>query len=115
MQEEDKMSEQPGAFTIPTLLYLSPTQRAQLEYLVHTQETDLAELVSQIVATYLQTQPEPPAAPPAAPVDKAAALRQRRVELARLRAQHNAAGQRAPTWLGTYIAELEAEIQRLEE
>jgi hypothetical protein len=109
------MSQEHGAFTIPTLLYLSPTHRARLEYLVREQETDLAELISQIVASYLETQPDPTPAPPDPPPDKAAELRQRRVELARLRAQQSAAGPRAPAWLAAYIAELEAGIQRFEE
>ena len=107
------MSEQHGAFTVPTLLYLSPEHRARLEHLVRAQDTDLADLISQIVATYLETQPDPPAPPPDAPRDRAAELRQRRAEVARLRTQADSAGPRAPVWLGAYIAELEAEIQRL--
>jgi hypothetical protein len=109
------MTEQHGAFTIPTLLFLSPEHRARLERLVREQETDLAELVSQIVAGYLDELPEPPHAPDAPPApDRAAELRQRRAELARLRAQQDSAGPGAPSWLGAYIAELEADIRRLE-
>ena len=41
-------------------------------------------------------------------------LRQRRTELGRLCARRDAAGAQAPAWLASYIAELEAEVQRLE-
>ena len=47
--------------------------------------------------------------------DRTAELQQRRAELARLRARRETAGSRAPAWLHAYIAELEAEIRRLEE
>jgi len=108
------MTEQQGAFTVPTLLYLSPEHRLRLERLVREQETDLAELVSRIVADYLDGLREAPEAPPETPPDHTAELRQRRAELARLRAQRDSAGARAPAWLGAYIAELEADIRRLE-
>jgi hypothetical protein len=108
------MTERQGAFTVPTLLYLSTEHRARLERLVREQEADLAELVSQIVADYLDTLPAAPPPPPDPPPDRTAELRQRRVELARLRAQREAAGPDAPVWLGAYIADLEAEIRQLE-
>jgi hypothetical protein len=41
-------------------------------------------------------------------------LRRRRTELARLQTRRDAAGRSAPPWLLSYIAALEAEIQRLE-
>jgi hypothetical protein len=108
------MTERQGAFTVPTRLYLSPEHRLRLERLVREQETDLAELVSQIVAGYLDTLPDAPEPAPEPPPDHAAELRRRRSELARLRAQREAAGPRAPDWLAAYIAELEAEIRNLE-
>jgi len=109
------MTERQGAFTIPTRLYLSPEQRRRLDRLLRDQELDLAELVSEIVAGYLDALPEPPAPADAPPdEDRAATLRQRRAELARLRDQRDAAGAHAPAWLGAYIAELEAELRRLE-
>ena len=108
------MTERQGAFTVPTLLYLSTEHRARLELLVREQETDLAELVSQIVADYLDTLPPAPPQPPEAPPDHTAELRQRRGELARLRRQREAGGQDAPPWLDNYIADLESEIRRLE-
>jgi hypothetical protein len=108
------MTERQGAFTVPTLLYLSAEHRARLELLVREQETDLAELVSQIVADYLDTLPPASPAPPDPPRDHTAELRQRRGELGRLRRQREAAGPDAPPWLSSYIADLESEIRRLE-
>ena len=108
------MTERQGAFTVPTLLYLSTEHRTRLERLVRDQETDLADLVSQIVADYLDTLPPAPPAPPEPAPDRSAELRQRRGELSRLRRQREAAGSDAPPWLSSYIADLEAEIRRLE-
>ena len=108
------MTERQGAFTVPTLLYLSAEHRARLELLVREQETDLAELISQIVADHLDTLPAAPPAPPEPPRDHTAELRQRRSELNRLRRQREAAGSDAPPWLSAYIADLEADIRRLE-
>jgi hypothetical protein len=108
------MTEQQGAFTVPTLLYLSTEHRARLERLVRDQETDLAELVSQIVADYLDALPPAQPLPPEPAPDHTAELRQRRGELGRLRRQREAAGPDAPPWLSSYIADLEAEIRRLE-
>lgn len=108
------MTEKQGAFTIPTRLYLSPVHRAQLERLIHERESDLAEVVSQIVGEYLDTLPAPP--PASEPADeRSAELHKRRSELMRLRAQKQAAGRQAPAWLSAYIAELEADIRRLEQ
>lgn len=107
------MTEQEGLFTIPTRLYLTPAQRERLERLVRVQELDLAELVSQVFGDYLDALPDLP--PPAEPApDRTAELAQRRAELARLHARRQAAGPAAPAWLHAYIAELEAEIRRLE-
>jgi hypothetical protein len=108
------MTERQGAFTVPTLLYLSAEHRARLEHLVREQEADLAELVSQIVADYLDMLPAVAPAPPEPPPDRTAELRQRRGELGRLRRQREAAGPDAPPWLSSYIADLESEIRRLE-
>ena|SRR5689334_9991181 len=108
------MTERQGAFTVPTRIYLSPEHRVRLERLVREQEVDLAELISQIVADYLDTLPDAPPLPPEPTTDRMAELRQRRAELARLRAQRESAGPRAPDWLAAYIAELEADIRHLE-
>lgn len=106
------MTERAGLFSIPTRLLLTPEQRVKLEALVRARDADLAELLSEIVGEYLDAQPDPPA--PAPPADMGADLRTRRAELARLRARRDAAGSAAPAWLHAYIAELEAEVARLE-
>ena len=107
------MTEHQGAFTVPTRLFLSPEHRVRLERLVREQESDLANVVSQIVAEYLDRLP--PTTPQIeVPVNNSAELRKRRAELARLRGQQEAAGAHAPGWLAAYITELEGEIRRLE-
>jgi hypothetical protein len=100
-----------GAMSVPTRLFLTPEARAHLEQLTHEHALDLADLVSQVLGAYLDTLPDSPPEP--AP-DHTAELRQRRGELGRLRARRDAAGGTAPSWLNGYIAELEAEIRRLE-
>jgi hypothetical protein len=110
------ISPQPaGAVTIPIRLFLTAEARAQIDAWTHAREIDLANLVSQIVGGYLDTLPDTPPAPPPEPaVDSAAQLHQRRAELGRLRVRRDAAGAKAPAWLNSYIAELEAELKRLE-
>jgi hypothetical protein len=104
-----------GALTIPIRLFLTAEAREQIEAWMHAREIDLSALVSQIVGDYLDTQPDTSPAPDPAPAsDNAEQLRQRRAELGRLRARRDAAGAQAPAWLMSYIAELEAELKRLE-
>ena len=104
-----------GAATIPIRLFLTAEARRQIEAFTHAREIDLADLVSQIVADYLDTLPDtPPALAPEPNRDSAEQLRQRRAELGRLHARRDAAGAQAPAWLVSYIAELEAELKRLE-
>ncbi|HJZ46097.1 MAG TPA: hypothetical protein VKE41_02985 [Roseiflexaceae bacterium] len=102
-----------GAATVPVRLFLTPSARQQIEQAIQEQGVDLADLVSQIVATYLDTLPAAPPAPEPAR-DSSVDLRQRRAELGRLRARRDVAGSAAPAWLVSYIAELEAEIHKLE-
>ena len=104
------MTEHDGLFSIPARLLLTAEQRARLEMLVHEREIDLADLVSEIVANYLDAQDIAVPATPTA--DTGAELQRRRAELQRLRARSDAAGQ--PAWLRSYISALEAEITRLE-
>jgi hypothetical protein len=107
------MTERQGLFSIPTRLLLAPEHRAKLEALVRTRQVDLPELLSQIIADYLDTQPDVGAS--SAPArDGTVDLRKRRTELASLRARRDAAGSAAPAWLNAYIAQLEEEIHRLE-
>lgn len=107
------MTEREGTYTIPTRLFLNGDQRAKLEHLVRSGETDVADLVTRVISEYLDTMPEPKPSPVEVR-DRRADIRQRRAELARLRARREAAGNAAPVWLNTYIADLEAEIRRLE-
>lgn len=107
------MTEQQGLFSIPARLLLEPEQRAKLEAIVHARGIDLSDLLSEIVADYLAGQPD--MALPAAPERNVAAdLAKRRRELASLIKRRDAAGTSAPSWLGSYIAALEAEIAKLE-
>jgi hypothetical protein len=102
-----------GAAMIPTRLFLTAEARSRIEQVTREREIDVADLVSQIVAGYVDTLPA--AAPvPAPAAEPSADLRQRRAELGRLRARRDAAGSAAPAWLNAYIAELEAEVRRLE-
>jgi hypothetical protein len=106
------MTERQGLFSIPTRLLLVPEHRAKLEAIVRDRQVELADLLSEIVADYLDAQPD---VVPAAPTrDDSAELRKRRSELASLRARRDAAGAGAPSWLNAYIAALESEIQHLE-
>ena len=102
-----------GAAAIPIRLFLTALARQQIEAWTHARGIDLADLVSQLVAGYLDTLPD--SAPAPEPVrDSVEQLRQRRGELGRLRARRDADGAQAPAWLASYIAELEAELKRLE-
>ena len=103
-----------SAVTIPIRLFLTAEARDQIDGWTHSHKLDLAELVSDILAGYLDTLPATPPVPSAPSRDSAEQLRQRRAELGRLRARRDAAGAQAPAWLSSYIAELEAELKRLE-
>ncbi|HEX9370183.1 MAG TPA: hypothetical protein VF897_04225 [Roseiflexaceae bacterium] len=100
-----------GAIVVPTRLYLAPRLRERVERIARAREVDLDILVSQVVGGYLDALPE---APPAPARDTSAELRRLRGELGRLRARRVAAGPAAPAWLAAYIAEIAAEIRRLE-
>lgn len=102
-----------GTFTIPTRLFLTAEQRSKLEQLVKTEQADLADVVSHILCAYLDTMPAPEPGAASDP-DQRSAIRQRRAELARLRARREAAGEAAPSWLSAYIVDLEADLRRLE-
>lgn len=100
-----------GRFTIPTYIFLTQAHRAKLERLLHERELDLAALLTEIVTSYLDQLPDPVAASAAPQSDE---LPRRRAELQRLRARVAAAGSSAPEWLRGLVADLEAEIARLE-
>src|SRR5215211_5686611 len=107
------MTEKEGLFSIPTRLLLTPEHRAKLEAIVYTREVDLADLLSEIVAEYLDAQTDVQPLAAAVP-DTAAELRKRRAELSRLLTRRDAFGKSAPAWLLSYIAALESEIKHLE-
>lgn len=93
-------------------LYLTPEQRQAFEAHLAANELHLSTLVSLIATEYLSVLPEArPAPPPPLPV---ADIARRRADLARLRARRDAAGKHAPLWLHAYIAQVEAELRRLE-
>ncbi|MBO9343743.1 MAG: hypothetical protein J7454_17450 [Roseiflexus sp.] len=93
-------------------IYLTPEQRQAFETYLATHKTTLSVLVSRIVANHLATLPVPPPAPP--PPRPKADLAKRRADLARLKARRDEAGKEAPAWLHAYIAQMEAELRRLE-
>jgi hypothetical protein len=104
-----------GRYTISTRIYLTAGQRAKLEGLLRLREQDLDALVSDLVAAHLASQPEPPADPQPEPADaRAVELAARRRELRRLRAKLNDPYNPPPAWLQAMVAELEAEVARLE-
>src|SRR5688500_10250838 len=47
-----------GAVTIPTLLFLTPEAREEIEQVTHERKIDLANLVSYVVGEYLDTLPD---------------------------------------------------------
>ena len=101
-----------GTFSFSALLFLTSKQRIKLERLARDHGGDVSAVVSAILAEQLDALPGvqlPPAE------DRAEALRTRRAELARLVAKQAASGSAAPGWLIGYIAELRAEIARLEQ
>ncbi|MEO7913248.1 MAG: hypothetical protein ABIV47_26670 [Roseiflexaceae bacterium] len=102
-----------GAAIIPIRLFLTTIARQQIDVYTHTRGVELADLVSQIIAGYLETLPDTAPAPEPAR-DNNEHLRQRQAELGRLRARRDTAGAQAPAWLASYIAELEVEVQQLE-
>jgi hypothetical protein len=107
------MTERQGLFSIPTRLLVAPEQRAKLEAIVRERGGDLSDLISEVMADFLDAQPDvQPVARPTA--DTSAELRKRRAELASLRARRDTAGSAAPNWLNSYITALEEEIHRLE-
>lgn len=104
-----------GHFTIPTRIYLTPVQRAKLEHLLDSLERQLDEWLTDLVVTQLDPLPSPPAAVAVADGDATEELRRRRAELRRLRPKLNDPHNPPPAWLVQMVADLEAEIRRLEE
>lgn len=105
-----------GHYTIPTRVYLSNRQRERLMLLLRDEQLDLADLLTELLASLLDHLPNPdPAAPPPDPAELEAQIASRRAELRRLQARARAGGERAPAWVLAYVVELEQELQRLEQ
>jgi hypothetical protein len=104
-----------GRYTIPTRIYLTAAQRAKLDGLLRLAEQNLDALLTGLLESYLAGQADPPVEPEPDQADaRAAELAGRRRELRRLRAKLNDPYNAPPPWLITMVADLEAEIARLE-
>jgi hypothetical protein len=103
--------ERPAGENLPVRVFLTPEQRDAFEGFVAANKIPLPNLLSQIVAERLAELPDAPAREPAPAAPTAAETRKLRSDLARLRAQRDAAGATAPAWLHAYIAELEDELR----
>jgi hypothetical protein len=107
-----------GQFTIPTRVYLTSEQREKLFVMARDHGVDLADLLTELLASFLDHLPDytpTDAVPPEpAPVQETE-ISERRAELRRLRARAVAGGETAPPWLQGYIADLEQEIARREQ
>lgn len=107
------MSE--GRFTIPTRIYLSEEQRAKLQHLLQHEERELDDLLTELAVALLDSLPEPP--PEAARIvggGVAEELHRRHSELRRLRPRLTDPYNPPPPWLTQLVADLEAEVARLE-
>jgi hypothetical protein len=107
-----------GQFTIPTRVYLTSEQREKLFVMARDHGVDLADLLTELLASFLDHLPDyapTEAAPPEPAADQETEIRERRAELHRLRARAVAGGDTAPSWLQSYIADLEQEITRHEQ
>jgi hypothetical protein len=107
------MSE--GRFTITTRIYLTPGQRAKLFHMLDTSDRDLDDWLTELVTAQLDGLPEPPPEQVAAVGDHSGEeLRRRRAELRRLRPRLRDPHNPPPAWLVQMVADLEAEVRRLE-
>lgn len=103
--------QEQGRFTIPTRVYLSAENRARLEQLIYSEGYDLSDLLSELLADYLSARPLPTSPSPASGATLAE-LRRRRAEAHRLRAAR--ANGPLPDWFDGYLAQIEADLARLE-
>lgn len=104
-----------GHFTIASRVYLTAAERTKLEQILRRDERELDVLLSDLLRAYIEQQPEPPPEPmPDASESRNADLARRRSELRRLRPKLNDPYNPPPDWLIAMVAELEAEIRRLE-
>ena len=107
------MSE--GQFTIPARLYLSEAQRAKLQHLLAGLDRELDDWLTELVAARLDALPDPPPAATAGPGGQGAEEVPRpRAALRRLRPRLGDPHNPPPPWLVQLVADLEAEVRRLE-
>ncbi|NJO05701.1 MAG: hypothetical protein HC876_09365 [Chloroflexaceae bacterium] len=109
------MSE--GRFTIPTRVQVTAEQRERLYALLRQHDFDLTELLTELLASFLDHLPQieqEQIEPPPDKDDLAREIRERRAELRRLQARAVIGGDTAPIWVSRYIADLESELARLE-
>lgn len=110
-----------GQFTIQTRVYVNNEQREKLFVMARDHDLQLPELLTELLASFLDHLPDyaaqldlVPADEPT-PDDVAAQIQQRRAEIRRLRARAMIGGDAMPAWLHRYIKDLESEIQQLEQ
>lgn len=108
-----------GKFTIPTRVYLTAEQRETLFALSREHDIDLPDLISELLASFLEHLPTYDESDIDEDVTSdtdqiGQEIRQRRAEIRRLRARALTSGDGVPPWLTRYIADLENEIRRLE-
>lgn len=104
-----------GRYTIPTRIYLTPAQRTKLQHMLDGAQRELDDWLTELVAAQVDALPEPPPGPAGAVGDGAVEeLRRRRSELRRLRPRLSDPHNPPPPWLVQLVADLEAEVRRLE-
>jgi hypothetical protein len=104
-----------GHFTISTRIYLTPGQRAKLLHMLEEADRELDDWLTELVAAQVDALPEPPPEQESAVGDQVAEeLRRRRAELRRLRPRLSDPHNPPPPWLVQMVADLEAEVKRLE-
>lgn len=106
-----------GHFTIPTRVFVTPAQREQLALLLKREQIELPELLTELLASFLDhlpddTRPDESDIPSVA--DRTIELERRRAEVRRLRKRMTMYGDDTPKWTAKYVADLEQEIIRLE-
>ncbi|HEX6292580.1 MAG TPA: hypothetical protein VFZ66_25570 [Herpetosiphonaceae bacterium] len=100
-----------GRFSIAVRLLLTANERERLLALCQQEQADVSDVVTKIIASYLDRRDDLTVAavaePPASP-DEHSAL-QRHIRQLRMQASHM--GTETPPWLRHYIAELEQELR----
>jgi hypothetical protein len=92
---------------VPMRVFFTPTQRDAFIAFSKANDVDLGQMVSMLLARYLEAFPDPPERPTTREIQPSelAAYRQ---ELLRLQARRELLHDTAPTWLDAYIDDLVA-------